>query len=368
MWESHFRYYAAVESVDGVRLGDVRLNLDWVPALRWAEWAEFEEGVKSGGTPAANSAHPVIEPIWSPEGEPPYVGGVKIRRAEEGAKPIAFPLSYFSSAVVNASSELVASGSLVAGQRFEYKIFALADAQRQRQANLGFDVVAVDQPPPIEVADLASLMTEAGEDSENGGIATAASSLALAETMSIFIPQIVLDEATELARTVGEVGTGDEVETGGILVGKLYRDRTSGILFSRITGQLPAEHTIATRHSLRFTPETWASVDQVMRLRATDEVARNEIVLGWWHVHGWFCEFCPPENRALCAFSSPAFSLADRDVHREVFQKPWSIALLLSFLGEERPSYDVFAWSQGQIEAVKFYTLPDRSGATGATQ
>ena len=356
MWNSEFQYFAALQSLNGERIDDVPLAVDWVPAIRHAEWAEFEERVKSGGTPTVNSAQSMIEPIWSPEGEPPYVGGVKIRRTDDGAKSIAFPLSYFSSAVVNASSELVASGSLVAGQRFEYKIFALADAQRQVEVNPGFDVVAVDQPPPIEIADLATLKTEVGADPENGGIATAASSLAIAETMPIFIPQVVLDEATELAREVGEV------ETGGILVGKLCRD-SSGTLFSKVTAQIPAEHTVATRQSLRFLPETWVSVDAAIRLRN-----RDEIPLGWWHAHPFFCAQCPPENRALCAFSSPAFSLADRDVHREVFQKPWSIALLLSFLGEERPSYDVFTWNQGQIEAVKFNTLPATGSATGGTQ
>lgn len=353
MWESHFHYYAAVESADGVPIGDVRLNLDWVPALRWAE---FEEGVKQGRAPETCSAHPVIEPIWSPEGEPPYVGGVIVRRAEPGAKAVGFPLTYFSSAVVQASCELVASGALVAGQRFDYKVFALANERARDEANPGIDVVAIDTLPPIDRAELAPLLAAVGAPIESRGIATAGSSRALAETMPTFIPQIVLDEATELARDVGEV------ETGGILVGKLCRD-SSGTLFSRVTAQIPAEHTVATRQSLRFLPETWVSVDAAIRLRN-----REEIPLGWWHAHPFFCAQCPPENRALCAFSSPAFSVADRDVHREVFQKPWSIALLLSFLGEERPSYDVFAWNQGQIEAAKFFTLPDRSGTTGGTQ
>jgi hypothetical protein len=95
------------------------------------------------------------------------------------------------------------------------------------------------------------------------------------------------------------------------------------------------------------------SVEAAIKLRGM-----GEIPLGWWHKHPFFCRQCAAEQRALCPFSSPAFSAADRDFHREVFQKPWSIALLLSFLGGERPSYDVFAWNQGQIEAVKYYTLP----------
>ena len=102
------------------------------------------------------------------------------------------------------------------------------------------------------------------------------------------------------------------------------------------------------------------NVDAAIRLRGL-----GEIPLGWWHSHPFFCARCTPAQRALCAFSSPAFSAADRDLHREVFQKPWSIALLLSFLGGERPSYDVFAWNRGQIEAVSYFTLPDNGIISG---
>ena len=142
-------------------------------------------------------------------------------------------------------------------------------------------------------------------------------------------------------------------------MGNLFRD-ANNTLFCRVTAQIPSEHTTATRQSLRFTPATWVNVDAAIRLRG-----RGEIPLGWWHSHPFFCSKCSLEQRALCPFSSPAFSAADRDLHREVFQKSWSIALLLSFLGDERPSYDVFAWNHGQIEEVKYYTLPDSGGISG---
>ena len=171
--------------------------------------------------------------------------------------------------------------------------------------------------------------------------------------MPIFIPQQTFNEATELALDVGDV------ETGGILVGNLCRD-SNKTLFCRVTAQIPAEHTTATRHSLRFTPQTWVNVGAAIKLRGL-----NEVAIGWWHSHLYFCVNCLPEQRALCPFSSPSFSAADRDLHREVFQKSWSIALLLSFLGDERPSYDVFAWNQGRIESVKYFTLPDTRGNSG---
>ena len=350
MWQSDFQYYAAFESSDGGHIGDVRLNVDWIPALRWAE---FEQDVMCDCMPEDRSAHPVIEPVWSPQSNRPYIGGVRIRRYGEGDDTVGFPLTYFSSAVIEASSQLVTSGALVAGQRFDYKVFALADAQGRNPPSSGVDIVAVEAPPAIDRSELAPFMADVEAHAGNVAVPGSSSSLPVATVMPIFIPQQAFDEATELARRAGDV------ETGGILVGNLCRD-ANNTLFCRVTAQIPAEHTTATRQSLRFTPATWVNVDAAIRLRG-----RGEIPLGWWHSHPFFCSKCSLEQRALCPFSSPSFSAADRDLHREVFQKSWSIALLLSFLGDERPSYDVFAWNHGQIEAVKYYTLPDSGGISG---
>jgi len=350
MWRSGYQYYAAFELPDGGRVGDVPLDVDFIPALRWAE---FEQDVLHDRPPENRSAHSLIEPVWSPQGSPPYVGGIRIHRSEEGSDAVDFPLSYFSNSVIAASGQLVTSGALVAGQRFDYKVFALADAQRPEAPASEVKVVAAEEPLAIERIDMAPFMAAA--ELHAGSAAAPASSSAPGDSnaMPIFVPQQALDEATELAQAAGEI------ETGGILVGKLCRD-SDDRLFCRVTAQIPAEHTSATRQSLRFTPATWVSVEAAIKLRGM-----AEIPLGWWHQHPHFCLKCSPEQRALCPFSSPAFSAADRDLHREVFQKPWSIGLLLSFLGDERPSYDVFAWNQGQIEAVKYYTLPGTGDISG---
>ncbi len=342
MWQSDFQYYLAVESVDGESIGDVRLDVDWIPALRWAE---FEQNVRNQRALNGCGTSPVIEPVWNPEREPPYVGGVTIRDYEPGAEATPFTLTYFSDAVTKASAELVASGALATGQPFEYKIYALAQAKPRDPVSWEIDIVALDELPPIQSVELAPLMADA---EINTNIAVRRSS-DRTPTMPIFIPQSVLDEATDLARNVGDI------ETGGILVGSLCRD-PDGTLYSKVTAQIPAEHTTATRESLRFHHATWVSVDAAIRLRNL-----GEIPLGWWHAHPFFCEHCPSERRSLCPFSIPKFSVADRGVHREVFQKSWSVALLLSFLGAEQPSYDLFGWNQGQIEAMPFITLPDRA-------
>lgn len=349
MWQSDYQYYAALSLPDGGKIGEVRLDIDWIPALRWAEFERYQKDCLVDKCPAP----PVIEPIWEPEGAHPYIGGALIRPNGECADGISFPLNYFAAAISRASTQLVSSGTLAAGQKFGYKIYALADKQSRVPADSGVDIVALDQPPSVELTELAPLLAELEMESSIGSVERRTSSQTVAETMPILVPQFVLDEATALGQEVGDV------ETGGILVGKLYRD-SSGILFSRVTAQIPAEHTTATRESLRFSHATWASVDAAIKLRSQDEIP-----LGWWHTHPDFCHRCSPTQRALCPLSVPMFSAADRDLHREVFQKPWSIGLLLSFLGAEEPSYDIFAWNKGQIEAVNFFILPGETNNTG---
>jgi len=350
VWQSDFQYYAAFELADGGRISDVRLDVDWIPALRWAE---FEQDIVNDCAAEDRTVHPVIEPVWSSQSNRPYIGGITIRRSEENENSVDFPLTYFSGAVLDATSQLITSGALVAGQHFDYRVFALSDAQGSQPPGPEINVVAVEAAPAIERAEIAPFMAAVEAYAGNGVTPSSVSSQPAASVMPIFVPQQTFDEATELAQRTGDI------ETGGILVGNLCRT-SDGTLFCKVTAQIPAEHTTATRQSLRFTPETWANVDAAIRLRGLGEVS-----VGWWHSHPFFCSKCSPEQRVLCPFSSPAFSAADRDLHREVFQKSWSIALLLSFLGGERPSYDVYAWNQGQIEAVNYFTLPATGGISG---
>jgi proteasome lid subunit RPN8/RPN11 len=340
MWQSDFRYFASLTTPNGEALGNVRLNVDWVPAVRWAE---FERGLKRGRAAECESgrgrALPVIEPAWSRTRGRPYLGNVTVRT--NGSEHVVFPLAYFVRAVSAAAARLVAAGSLAEGQRFDFDVYALADAKRV-SAPSEARAVAIDTALDVDAVALAPLLTRAV--SHRAGVRDAG---AATDTMPIFIPERVLMEATERAER------SRDIETGAVLVGKLCRDR-DGTLFSRVTAQIPAEHTEATRESLRFTPDTWTAVGAALRLRN-----RGEIVLGWSHSHPWFCERCTPAQRAVCPLSAPTFSNADRHVHREVFQQPWNFALLISFLGHERPSYDMFAWNRGQIEAAPFYALPE---------
>jgi len=349
MWQSDYQYYATMSTADGAHIAEVQLEIDWIPAIRWAEFERLQKGDMTSACPAL----PIIEPIWDPESAPPFITGAMIFHGADRSEGSRFSSGYFSAAISVASSQLLSSGKLSPGQTFSYQIYALADRLSRGAAGSDADVVALDEPPSIELADLAPLFARAETDVGNDSSDAHVGLQSVIGSIPVFVPRSVLDEARTLGQTVGDV------ETGGILVGKLLRD-SNGRLFSRVTAQIPAEHTRATRESLSFTPATWASVDAAISLRAADEVT-----LGWWHSHPFFCHQCPPARRAVCPLAVPMFSAADRALHREIFQMPWSIGLLLSFLGQPHPSYNLFAWNHGQIEDVDFSILPDEASTNG---
>ena len=94
---------------------------------------------------------------------------------------------------------------------------------------------------------------------------------------------------------------------------------------------------------------------------------RNEIWLGWHHYHPFFCRRCERARRARCALSRPFFSRDDCELHRTVFDAAFSVALLLSDVGEESLRYDWFGWRHGRIAARGCYLLsPDGASIPAA--
>ena len=331
---NRYQYLASFESPGGEPLGEQPLAVDWIPALRQAE---YELGLVAG-YPAERLRGPVlIEPRWS--GPQPRIEGAAVHLGGADAPHIELSRDYFAEPVAAAALDLVARGALDPTDAVEYRLLARLDPAPPAPAgdnNYADGIAPVTAPPPVMEAALAPLLRRAGAPdlpSPAGG------------APPVFIPDGLLKEADYLGRAAAGL------ETGGILLGRLCRD-PGGSLFTRVTAQIPAQHTIATARSLRFTPATWVAAQA-----ASSRRGRGEIVLGWWHCHPWFCGDCPPQRRAVCSFASPQFSAADRALHREVFQAPWSIGLLLSYLGGEGPSVDLFGWQRGRIDAVPFFTI-----------
>jgi hypothetical protein len=124
-----------------------------------------------------------------------------------------------------------------------------------------------------------------------------------------------------------------------------------------VTGQIPARNTEADLTTLRFTAETWTQVQSTLDLRG-----REEIMLGWWHSHpkqAW-CKQCPDDKQADCQLLCDFFSAHDRRLHRAVFPRAYSIALVVNDMADGH-TYSLFGWRKGQIELRGFHLARDPS-------
>jgi len=231
------------------------------------------------------------------------------------------------------------------GETFTFRVCAYPDpaehtASKTVAESSDFTLEEISQPLPLQSRDLQATLAQA---SYRG-----ADSVSRHQDMPLLIRQSVLDEAADLTRRAGHH------ETGGFLIGCLCGDAETPEIFAEVTAQIPARHSVADRTSLKFTPETWSAAQAAISLRG-----REEILLGWWHSHPHFCADCPAEQRSRCALSKPFFSDKDRALHRAVFPRAFDVALLLSNLGDDDLSSDVFGWRQGMIAARTYHVSPE---------
>ncbi len=348
-----YHYVAEVTSLAGDALGNVALTPDWRPALEWAHW----EGVRQGKVPPlARCPGGTIEPIWDSELGEPRVEGVRttLEPADAIGPPLSFwiPRHYFTSSVDQHAPSFVSSGKLQAGERFLYEVCAFPkteaeDAHADPRA-VSFTVEDIPQSLALGSASLETL---------RGTATYRAPPVACDGEMAVFIPRVVIDEAAELAREAGEV------ETGGVLVGRVYRDTGGVEVFSVITAQIAAKHTNADRTFLTFTPATWTAVRAAIDLRD-----RGEIMAGWWHSHPHFCAACPRERQRLCPLSRPFFSKDDAALHGTVFGRGFDVALLLSDLGTDDLACDLFGWRYGMVAHRGYYVMGDSPVNGGESQ
>jgi hypothetical protein len=108
-----------------------------------------------------------------------------------------------------------------------------------------------------------------------------------------------------------------------------------------------------------LTPDTWRDVQKVIALRG-----KGELLLGYWHLHPWFCRPCPMESRERCAFRLPFYSREDCELHAACFPRAWSLGLLVSDHGTETPSVTLYGWRDGVIVERGFHVVQSDEDAT----
>jgi hypothetical protein len=112
----------------------------------------------------------------------------------------------------------------------------------------------------------------------------------------------------------------DQVEEGGFLIGRAYRDRdAAGTYLLEVTAALPAEHTGASLLHFTFTGDSFEAVKRALR-----EAHPGKRLLGWYHTH----LFAATEEMGL--------SSIDLRLHFTTFRQPWQLAGLVNLDGDRR--------------------------------
>ncbi len=189
---------------------------------------------------------------------------IAFRLRRQNGRPVAsdFPNAHFRDFAAAIASRFVAQKKLREGEFYSYMVVAHPappETQNDRRS-LGCKRIAERAGQRRFAQNFLARATPSG--------------VIDIDDMPVFVSRRVLEEAAE--RTHAEEGT----ETGGILIGVLWRDPIAGEIFAEITAQIPAEHTSGSNVKLTFTPQTWAAADAALRLRR-----RGEIYLGYWHSH-----------------------------------------------------------------------------------
>ena len=342
---------------DSEHLGTVPINPDWGPVIECARFTAVRR--TPAPTAALDTGSVDIEPVWDQDLGIPYVSRVKATVHGNDQVPVAicFPVACFRDLARAASSDLVEQGRLKAGERFHYVACAYLNQVPPRghghepSGSRPFRVERIAHVLQFKDGSLDSFLSNA----------TACDSVDLAQMPVFFRPE-VFEECCQLMQNAGAV------ETGGILIGYIHRDNARPELFLEVTAQIPAEHAQQERTRLTFTAETWSAVDAAVALRK-----KGEMFVGWWHTHptaDW-CNKCSPVRKRLCGSldDSPGafFSAYDVALHRAVFPRAYSVALVLSELcGKPRtPQYQLFGWHDGMLLPRSFYTLNSRCVKTG---
>jgi len=337
------RFAVALFREDGSGLATVPVDRDWEPAHEWTRFY-FQ---RRGELPLGGDGSASVLPLWERTLGEPYCRGYRIQIAQPGRRPVAsdFPNTHFRDFAGVVASRLIERKKLQAGESYSYMVVAHPTPPEASKPG-GLSVTNASPSVPIRNGLLENFIARAHP---SGSID--------ADDMPVFVSHRVLEQAAEQTRAK------EGAETGGVLIGMLWRDADAGEIFAEITAQIPAEHTSGNDVKLTFTPQTWAAADAALRLRG-----RGEIYLGYWHSHPvreW-CKSkeCTPEKQKMCHLAKDFFSADDEAVMRAAFPKAYSIAIVANDTAFTGLTFSMFGNREGLTQPRGFYVLEEKtSGA-----
>jgi proteasome lid subunit RPN8/RPN11 len=331
-------YVLALYRDDGAPIGRAAVEVDWEPARQWVRLLAMRDGRRLDEDAAA-----AIRPVWHASGQP-IVAAVRVSLAAlPGGADVShdFHVAYFRELARAASALFVESGDLAMGERFRWVTLAVPDESPARPApGRRFTVRSHSRMPGLTEALLPSL-------------ACCAATIGCPDPDDppAFVSPRVLEEIAAAARRE------TAVETGGALIGRLYRDPDARQVFACITAQLPARHTGATATRLALSSSTWAGMRVDVERRGM-----GESLVGWWHTHVGGAMPDEVENAGRPAGAGSAsslnfFSQHDCAVHRAVFPSATSVALVASPADDGDIAFGVFGWCRGVLQSRGLHVL-----------
>lgn len=325
-----YDYMLELYNVTGTLLERVEADPDFVPAIECARFQAFKRDLR-----AIDEGY--VVPIWREAG-PPYVKGVEavVPCERDRESTATYSTALFQAQAETASAGLIKSGLLQDGEQF---LFVVKATPRPLRPGSSLDLEFVDDELP------AYPLRGERDRCEFAGAVTGVRGIGEGE-FDVFVPECILSEAEELM-----TGAGSN-ETGGFLLGRLWRDRASRSPFMEITGFVPAAYTQATDTRLTFTPESWAALHAAIDLRGD-----GEMVAGWLHTHpceSWCKCHDSIEKMRECPHNLQFFSNYDCVLHRTVFFGAHQIGILLGqHFREDRWQKVVtaYGWRLGKVES-----------------
>jgi hypothetical protein len=337
MCEDKFQYVLEMTHRDaGMVLGRVPCKPDWGPI----EEALTFELVRRGDLEDFGESLSIrVEPIGIFRRGDRVVQEFRAAAVRDGkvAASLSVTIDYLRTLARRAADQFVEAGVLKAGDFFEYRVLATERPSSGGRSLSRISVEPFTPPVHIEPASIDELMGRAllmgtGEDGD----------------VPAFVRWCVLEEASVLTRQAGEL------ETGGILVGHVRRDPKQREVFLEITAQIPARaHSQLTR--LSFSPDTWSDAQAALDLRG-----KGEAWLGWWHSHSFLKKEVATERDDPVSgdrVARPFLSEEDHLLHRTIFPRAFSLALLLTDAPRSGLSWTMFGWRAGLIARRDFHVI-----------
>lgn len=353
-----YHYFIEITRADEEPIGRIPVRTDWVPAV---EDAYFQYQRKHNLPP--DPGNPTINPVFLPESKL-YMSGFYVSLpGGNGDSGYPFTTSYFKSTAQLMAEQLIREGHLNNGDYYRYGIIAVprneidSSTMREEHTPKKKRTFTIEERRP----DLNLI------DTSHKGILENCNPTGLFYTQDypVIIPMSILKSSAILTRQAGAL------ETGGIFIGHLHRDPKSFEILGEVTAQIPLRHAQSELTTLKFTDETWCAIRSAIKLRN-----KNEKMLGWWHSHSFLKRMetgvqkqdndgeknenkSPPDTDMSKQCNALFMSLHDYILHRAVFPKAYSIALVISDCPESGITMALYGWRRGEIQERGFYIRQD---------